>query len=112
MYDMIKGISDTQKGQEDKNADNARANLQILSNSIQNSGLNPNDLSAEQKLQINKLELQAGLPINFLSEVTAKNPKADVVSMTDRIDPSGGFAPKVAFEPKVRHLNQKSNLGL
>ena len=81
---MVKGIVDTQASQEEIKNDNARANLQIIYNSMKANNTDPNTIDPAQKANILKLELQAGLPQGFYQNVVEKNPKADILSTTTR----------------------------
>lgn len=47
----------------------ARANLQIMANAITSGNVDPTTLSADQKLAMNKLEIQSGLPIGFTASL-------------------------------------------
>jgi hypothetical protein len=85
VMNMVKGMVDEQKSDEEKVADNARANLQIIYNNMPADGI----VDKAQKANITKLELQAGLPAGFYENVTSANPKADVLSTTTR--ESGGI---------------------
>jgi hypothetical protein len=85
VMNMVKGMVDEQKSDEEKVADNARANLQIIYNNMPAGGIT----DTAQKANITKLELQAGLPTGFYENITSKNPKADVLSTTTR--ESGGI---------------------
>lgn len=84
LFNVVKGISDAQKSEEEKQTDNARANLQIMYNAIQSGGLSIPNLSSDQKLQITKLEVQSGLPTGFYENFQSKNPKADIITSTTR----------------------------
>lgn len=77
---LVRGIQQDQKSDQQKAEDDARANLQIIYNSIQSGGTSTDKLSATEKLRISKLELQAGLPSGFFETLQNKNPKGDVVS--------------------------------
>lgn len=84
IFNTIKGIVDTDKSNTDKVADNARANLQIIYNNLSSGGADFDSITSEQKANITKLELQAGLPVGFYSSVQLKNPKASILSTTTR----------------------------
>lgn len=84
LFNTVKGITDEQKTEAEREQDNARANAQIVYNSIQSGGLKLTDISPEQKLSITKMEMQAGLPSGFYENLQSKNPKADIVTSTSR----------------------------
>lgn len=84
LFNTVKGISDDQKTDNERQQDNARANAQIIYNSIQSGGTNISNLSDDQKLSLTKMEMQAGLPVGFYNNLQSKNPKADIVTSTSR----------------------------
>jgi hypothetical protein len=96
----IKGIQDTDKTDEERRQDNARANLQILANQLSSGDLQFSQLDPAQQAQINKLELQAGLPIGTISSIKDRNPKADIVSTTSRTDASGNAYTDIVIRDK------------
>lgn len=53
--------------------DTARANLQIMANAITSGNIDPSQLTSDQKLQMTKLETQAGLPVGFVSSLGLSN---------------------------------------
>ncbi|MDD5726295.1 MAG: CHAP domain-containing protein [Patescibacteria group bacterium] len=77
---LVRGLQQDQKDEAEKVKDDARANLQIIYNSIQSGGTDFDALTAAEKLNITKLEMQAGLPQGFYATLKNKNPKGDVVS--------------------------------
>lgn len=85
----IKGITDDEKSDEERRQDNARANLQILANQLSSGDLQFSQLDPAQQAEINKLELQAGLPTGTIANIKDNNPKADIVSTTSRTDAAG-----------------------
>lgn len=84
----LKGIDDANKSEKDKQADNARANAQIIYNAALAGGVDISKLSATDKANISKLELQSGLPVGFFQSLQNKNPKNEVISssVTDTAD--------------------------
>lgn len=84
LFNTVKGISDSEKSDIERAEDNARANAQIIYNSIQSGGLDVSNISDDQKLTIQKMEMEAGLPSGFYSTLQSKNPKADIVTSTSR----------------------------
>lgn len=77
-FNLIHGIQQDQKNDIQKAQDNARANLQIMVNAITNGNLSLSNLSPDQTAQLNKLEVQSGLPVGFISSIK-KDPKADIL---------------------------------
>lgn len=84
LFNVVKGISDDEKNDIEREQDNARANTQIIYNAIQSGGLKLADIDDDQKLSITKLEMQSGLPVGFYQNLQNKNPKADIVTSTSR----------------------------
>lgn len=88
MFNTVKGIMDADKSDQERKEDNARANAQIIYNNLTSGGITLDSIPADQKLQITKLEMQAGLPSGFFASLQSKNPKQDIVTSTTRT--SGG----------------------
>lgn len=80
IMNAIKGISDDLKTEAEKEADNARSSLQIIYNAVSSGATSLDSLSDSQKLLVQKLELQAGLPSGFLETLQNKNPKAEIIT--------------------------------
>lgn len=51
----------------------ASANLTVYANLLQSGSIDYNSLSGDQRLQINKMEVQAGLGVGFLSAIRSEN---------------------------------------
>jgi hypothetical protein len=82
-FNLIRGIQQDQKTDEQRATDNARANLQIMTNAITNGNLDIGSLPPDQIAQLNKLEVQSGLPIGFTQAIKQKlDPKANIVATT------------------------------
>lgn len=75
---LVRGIQNDQKTDAQRAIDNSRANLQIYINTISNGNLDPKNLSPDQQLQINKMEVQSGLPVGFVSSLKM-DPKANIL---------------------------------
>lgn len=75
---LVRGIQQDQKDEIQKATDNARANLQIMYNSIVNGNLSVQNLDPASQAQLNKLEVQSGLPIGLLQSLQA-DPKANIL---------------------------------
>lgn len=89
LFNTLKGVAEYQSSEEEKAADNARSNLQIIYNSIKDGGIDIASVDATTKAKISKLELQAGLPQGFYDSLAVKKPDAKVLSTTTR--ESGGM---------------------
>lgn len=81
MLDMVRGIQNDQKTDQQRAIDNARANLQIYMNTITSGNLDYQSLSTDQKLAISKLEVQSGLPVGFMSSLKI-DPGSDILFTT------------------------------
>lgn len=79
---LIHGIQQDQKTDVQRAQDNARANAQIFINNIKDGSLDLHSLPADQQANLNKMEVQAGLPIGFFQSIK-KDPKADIVATND-----------------------------
>lgn len=66
---LVHGIQQDQKTDAQRAIDNARANLQIYTTAITNGNLDPNNLAPDQQAQLNKLEVQSGLPVGFVQSL-------------------------------------------
>lgn len=82
---LLTGISDREKSQQERLQDNARANVQIMANLLTTGALSFGSLSATQKLSIKNMELLAGLPSGFTAFVskTIKDPIKTFTEMTN-----------------------------
>lgn len=76
---LVRGIQNDQKTEQQRQIDNARANLQIYTNAITKGNLDFGSLSPDQQAQINKLEVQSGLPVGFTASLKL-DPGANIVT--------------------------------
>jgi len=66
----------------------ASAQLSMYADMITSGQMRWSDMSSDQQLQIHKLEVQAGLPVGFISKI--RIPKnSTTLSITNRTDPNG-----------------------
>ncbi|EKE25867.1 MAG: hypothetical protein ACD_5C00016G0016 [uncultured bacterium] len=86
---LVKGIDDSIKTEQQREIDNARANLQIVSNNLANSTEGWSGLSKSQKNTIAKLEAQAGLPQGTFANIAVKNPGGEIITTKSWQDGSG-----------------------
>lgn len=89
MFNVLRGLDEEVKSENERQTDNARASLQILYNSITSGGANLADMPVETKTLVTKLETQAGLPPGFYETLKVKNPKAEIVSTYNWTSSSG-----------------------
>jgi hypothetical protein len=69
--------------------DNARSNLQIIMNSIDEGAIKYSELDGNTKLMISKLEAQSGLPSGFVSKLKSSVPDQEIKSVTNRQTANG-----------------------
>lgn len=81
VIELVRGIRKDQLDEQQKATDNARANLTVYANALKDGSVDLNSMSSDQRAQLNKLEMQSGFPIGFLSSIK-KDPKADIISTT------------------------------
>ncbi len=109
----------TKDGQVDER-DAAKANLTTMMNAITSGNVNYSNLPADQKLQIQKLEVQAGLPVGFISTLQM-SPKDKILSFSDdksqvlMLDGNNqmkivqtGITPKPTGDDKKANLSSKA----
>lgn len=80
-FNLIHGIQQDQKTDAQRAVDNARANAQILINTVTAGNLSLQNLGPDQKAQLNKLEVQSGLPVGFFQAIKM-DAKANIISTT------------------------------
>ena len=93
---MIQENQKTAFSQSMQLQDSARANLQIYQNLLTQGNMNYNNLDANQKVAINKLEVQAGFPVGFTSTLKMNPSDSILAYSTDKTqafvsDGNGGF---------------------
>ena len=98
---LVRGIEEDQKADEEKRADNARANVQVMYNLLKEGNVSYDKLSQSEKANITKMEVQAGLPSGFVKYIseTIEDPAVSFLSAyTDangkRIQPIATVDPK------------------
>lgn len=84
LFNVIQGAAEFEASEENRAMDNARSNLQIIYNSIQDGNMDIASTDAATQVKISKLELQAGLPQGFYKNIQAEKPEAKVLSTTTR----------------------------
>lgn len=84
LFNTIRGAVEYEASEEERAADNARSNLQIIYNSIQDGGTDITNIDASTKSKINALEIKAGLPQNFYENLAVNQPDTKVLSTTTR----------------------------
>lgn len=99
MIDAISGIQRDQKTDQQRRIDNANATLSVMMNAITSGNLSYSSLSADQKLNISKMEAQAGLPVGFVANLKL-SPSDKILNINNEtgevlmVDESGNFQVK------------------
>jgi hypothetical protein len=99
IFNTVKGIMDDQKTDEERANDNARANLQIIYGNIADSGQSPASLDPAIKANIQKLEMQAGLPSGFYAKIAQTDPGGKILSTTTRSTSGAKYADIIMRNP-------------
>jgi hypothetical protein len=86
---FIRGIQNDAQTREDKQKSDALANLQIMTNAISSGSIDYSSMSPEQKSQINKNELLAGLPIGFTEMLQSRIPDKEIKATNIDYDSNG-----------------------
>ncbi len=109
MIDTVQGIDASIKSSKERAQDTARANLQVMYNSISENSQGWSALSSTQQTQISKLELQAGLPQGFYKTIESKNPGGEIVTTNNYSDDSGKqYSAVVIRDPKTGKLTTQN----
>ena len=69
LINTAKGIEESQKSDTEKAADDARANAQIIINTMKDRGITYDQLSDSESLSLTKMGVESGLGPNFFSDV-------------------------------------------
>ena len=112
MTNLIRGIEQDQLALQQKQKDEARANLQIMSNMIIAGNVNYDQLDASTRAELRNMEIQSGWPSGF-TQFISKAVKEPITSFLpsyvdeggNRIQPVGTINPSTgAFE--IKNINQ------
>lgn len=109
MINMVQGIDQSIKSDKEHAQTVARANLQVMYNSISENSQGWASLSGSQQTAITKLEMQAGLPPGFYKTIQAKNPGGEIVATNSYSDDSGKqYSAVVIRDPRTGKLTTKN----
>lgn len=86
---MIANVMGKYETQADKDQTIARANLTTITNLFSNSGKTWDVASPELKAQVEKLELQAGIPMGTTELFAKSKPRANIIGTTTGYDAAG-----------------------
>ncbi|KKN02831.1 hypothetical protein LCGC14_1113810, partial [marine sediment metagenome] len=109
---LLTGIEDKAKTAEERQIDNARANLQIMYNLFKGGNVSYSSLDSATQLDIKNMELQAGLPTGFTKFID-ENIKEDVVSFLPAYTSEDGnrIQPVATISADGRYSIKNVNLG-
>lgn len=80
VYNIAKGISDDLKTEQEKVSDNARANAQIIINTMNSNGTTYGELQVDQQANLTKLGVQSGLGASFFQDVMNVSAGKDILT--------------------------------
>ena len=89
MLNLWKGLEDSQKSQQDRAQDNARATWQVMITALEKGSISSDNWSAQTKLDIKNLELQMGVPIGFTELVHKASAGKEIAFHTTTPDKRG-----------------------
>lgn len=111
LFNVFKGLTEFDLSVEDKEKDEARANLQIMYNSIKDGGLDVETIDESTKTKLTSLELKAGLPSGFYNSIANSNPDSKVLSTTTRESGGVKYADVILQNPDGSFSTQQIKLG-
>lgn len=111
LFNTIKGIAEFDISEQERQEDNARANLQIMYDSIRDGGLDVNNLEPSTEAKITSLELKAGLPSGFYNTIAKSNPEGKILSTTTRTVGGTKYADVIMKNPDGSLTTQQVTLG-
>jgi hypothetical protein len=82
IYDLVKGEQAAERSAYEYDTTAARANLQIYMNAITSGNMSFNNLSATDKLAVQKLEIQAGFPVGTMANLQM-SPKDKILAFSE-----------------------------
>ena len=86
---LITSIKNKYESAEERAADNAKASLTTMVNSLKDNDVTWSTVSPEMKAQVNKMELQAGIPLGITEMALTYKPDVKILSQTTGTDASG-----------------------
>ena len=89
LFNLALGLEEKEYTRAEKAEQDARANWDVVTNAMKDNGIAFGDLTDDQKLKLDQLETQAGLPTGFSEKILASvNPDKTVVSKITSTDKS------------------------
>ncbi len=83
IYNLITAQEERILEQFERDRNHAKSNLQVYANAITNGNLSYSNLPVDQQLAINKMEVQSGLPVGFISDLRL-SPKDSILYMNEK----------------------------
>lgn len=111
LYNIINDKEEAEKTREEKAQDSAISNLIIVHNLLKANNLDYASLTVSQKLNIEQLEIQGGLPVGITAQIMAEEPDKKVKSVRGLTDVSGNTFFEVLLEDKDGNLSIKTLRG-
>ena len=111
MFNIVKGVVDAEISDEERMADNSRANLNIIYGSIADGTVDKSTMTPEMRYQVSKMELSAGLPTGFYDNLQNQNPDGKILSTTTRSSNGGKYADVITQNPGGGFSTQSIYLG-
>jgi len=111
LFNVIQGVAEFASSERRADENSARANLQIIYNSIQDGNTDVATVDDATKTKISKLELQAGLPQGFYQNIQAEKPDAKVLSTTTRVASGAKYADVLYQNPDGSLTTQSVYIG-
>lgn len=80
VMNMVRGIVEDEKSDQERVVDNARANAQIMINTMNSNGTTYDKLTSDQQANLMKLGVQSGLGSNFFAEVMKNSAGKEILT--------------------------------
>lgn len=107
LINLVRGIQKDELDEQQRVIDNARANLTVFYNAVSSGNLDFSKLPKDTKLEINKLEIQSGIGLGFISSLN-KKPAEEIKSITTREDGNGKYADMIIVDSTTGKVRVES----
>jgi hypothetical protein len=111
LFGMTKSLVDSADQDEQEKKDAARANLNIIYGSIKDGGMDAKAITPTMQYEIQKMELEAGLPTGFYANIAKTNPDSKVISSTTRESGGSKYADVIMQNPDGSLMVKQIALG-
>lgn len=102
---LIQGEEAKEQTRIDRARDDARANLTTLQNIFKDSNTSYDGLTLDQKLSIQKLEIQAGFPVGLTAQIMNSQPDKKIKTVSSSTDEEGNVFFDVLLVGKNNELS-------